>query len=115
MFNLRKICIFIYEFIEERRVEMFEFFQSPHFNYRCIDEFEILKRPASPLSCTKAEKSDPKEDVGRLNLDQFKSHLREEGFEPVVDSERLHIWRKREPNRQNYTYKGTLTFTNTSY
>lgn len=84
------------------------------FNYfvlciSCIDEFEILKkRPPSTPCCTHSAKCDRRTGHAlKLNMEKFRTHLRSEGFEPVVESDRLHIWRKSETGKANYTYKGS--------
>lgn len=41
-----------------------------------------------------------------LRINEFRSHLRKEGYEPVVESEKLHVWRKSEAELANYKYKG---------
>ncbi|XP_022669361.1 stAR-related lipid transfer protein 7, mitochondrial-like isoform X2 [Varroa jacobsoni] len=79
----------------------------------CIDEFEILKkRPPSTPCCTHSAKCDRRTGHAlKLNMEKFRTHLRSEGFEPVVESDRLHIWRKSETGKANYTYKVYGTFT----
>ncbi|OQR78811.1 stAR-related lipid transfer protein 7 [Tropilaelaps mercedesae] len=79
----------------------------------CMDEFEILKdRAPAAVYCPQAAKCNGKGgDMRQLNVEKFRAYLRREGFEPVVESERLHIWRKSEPGKPNYTYKVYGTFT----
>lgn len=77
---------------------------------KCVAEFEILKgltpqrsRATSHVKCVCA----PKE----LKHVEFEAHLTHEGYTPVVQSDKLHIWRKSEDGSGNYKYKVYGTFT----
>ncbi|CAN7999525.1 unnamed protein product, partial [Ixodes pacificus] len=70
---------------------------------RCIAEFEIL----SQNTCTNmaGNCSEP-----TLHPEAFKAHLREEGWEPVVENSKMFLWRRWMPETSGYEYKVFGTF-----